>query len=91
MDVQVFSVPLEERRYNEMGEFGEKGGQQAKICKDIADKTGCDIEMSLSKDQSLTVVVTGKVDCVMKARKLISQQLQMQVSAHTLELETFFY
>jgi hypothetical protein len=34
---QVFNVPVEERKYNEMGDFG---GQQAKICKDIADKTG---------------------------------------------------
>lgn len=77
---QVFSVPLEERRYNEMSDsqFGERGGQQAKICKDIADKTGVDIEMSLSKDQSLTVVLTGKADWVMKARKMVVQQLQTQ-------------
>jgi len=35
--------------------------------------------MSLAKDQSLTVVVSGKTDAVLKARKLIVQQLQTQV------------
>lgn len=35
--------------------------------------------MSLAKDESLTVVITGKSDAVMKARKLVTQQLQTQV------------
>jgi len=35
--------------------------------------------MSLAKDQSLTVVVSGKTDAVLKARKLIVQNLQTQV------------
>lgn len=77
---QVFCVPLEERRYKEMTEqqFGKKGGQQASICSDIMAKTGAAIEMSMAKDQSLTVVITGKVDVVMKARKYVVQQLQTQ-------------
>lgn len=39
---QVFSVPVEERRYKEMTEqqFGEKGREQAKICNDIMASTG---------------------------------------------------
>jgi hypothetical protein len=81
----VFCVPLEERRYKDMIEqqFGEKGGQQAKSCVDIMQKTGVSIEMSSSKDQSLTVVITGKADAVMKARKMVVQQLQTQVSYST--------
>ena len=77
---QVFCVPLEERRFKEMAEqqFGEKGGQQAKICSDIKSKTEVSIEMSLAKDQSLTVVITGKGDSVTKARRMVVQQLQMQ-------------
>jgi predicted PilT family ATPase len=78
---QVFCVPLEERRYKEMTEqqFGKKGGQQASICSDIMAKTaGVAIEMSMAKDQSLTVVITGKVENVMKARKMVVQQLQTQ-------------
>jgi len=35
--------------------------------------------MSLAKDQSLTVVVSGKTDAVLKARKMIVQNLQTQV------------
>lgn len=77
---QVFCVPLEERRYKEMTEqqFGKKGGQQVSICSDIMAKTGVAIEMSMAKDQSLTVVITGKVENVMKARKFVVQQLQTQ-------------
>ena len=41
--------------------------------------TGVSIEMSLAKDQSLTVVVSGKTDAVLRARKLIVQNLQTQV------------
>jgi hypothetical protein len=40
--VEVFSVPVEERRYKEMTEqqFGDPGCEQAKICADIVAKTG---------------------------------------------------
>jgi transcription antitermination factor NusA-like protein len=77
---QVFSVPVEERRFNEMTDFGEKGGQQAKVCQDIMSKTGVHIEMSLARDQSLNVVITGKQDKVMQARKMVLQALQTQGS-----------
>jgi len=42
MSVQVFSVPVEERRYKEMAEqqFGDRGREQAKTCADIMAKTG---------------------------------------------------
>jgi len=80
---QVFSVPLEERKFKEISEqqFGERPGRnQAKICVDIMAKTGVAIEMSLSKDQSLAFVITGKSDSVLLARKLVVQQLQTQAS-----------
>ena len=74
-------MPMEERRFKEIAEqqFGEKGGQQTKICSEIMAKTGVAIEMSLAKDQSLTMVITGKEEAVMKARKMVVQQLQTQV------------
>lgn len=84
---QVFCVPLEERRFKEIGEdgFGEAGQDQAKICSEIMNKTqGVSIEMSSAKDKSLTVVLTGKADAVMKARKLVVQQLQTQVRSESL-------
>ena len=40
---------------------------------------GVSIELSSGKDRSLTVVLTGKVDAVRHARKMIVQQLQTQV------------
>ena len=42
MFMQVFSLPVEERRYKEMAEqqFGERGREQAKTCAEIMAKTG---------------------------------------------------
>ncbi|KAM4772544.1 vigilin [Rhinophrynus dorsalis] len=75
---QVFHVPLEERRYKDMAQFGE--GEQAKICLDIMQKTGAQLELSLAKDQGLSIMVSGKLDSVMKARKEIVTRLQTQAS-----------
>ncbi|GFR28209.1 vigilin [Trichonephila clavata] len=76
---QVFRVPVEERKFRDMNSqrFGEQG-EQAKICGDIMQKTGAHIEISSSKDQSLTILVTGKEDSVLKARRLIVKELQTQ-------------
>lgn len=76
---QVFHVPLEERRYKDNSQFGE--GEEAKVCLDIMQRTGAHIELSLAKDQGLSIMVTGKVDSVMKARKEIVARLQTQVNA----------
>lgn len=78
---QVFTVPVEERRFREDDEnsFGDEG-KQADICKEIMMKTGVTIEMSLAKDQTLTVVVTGKEDQVKKARREVMTKLQTQAS-----------
>ncbi|XP_070764606.1 high density lipoprotein binding protein a isoform X2 [Enoplosus armatus] len=76
---QVFHVPLEERRYKDINQFGE--GDQAKVCVDIMHKTGAHLELSLAKDQGLSIMVSGKLDAVMKARKEIVSRLQTQASA----------
>uniref|UniRef100_A0A8C5PC31 Vigilin n=1 Tax=Leptobrachium leishanense TaxID=445787 RepID=A0A8C5PC31_9ANUR len=76
---QVFHVPLEERKYKDMTQFGE--GEQAKICLDIMQKTSAQLELSLAKDQGLSIMVSGKLDSVMKARKEIVTRLQTQASA----------
>ena len=39
------------------------------------------IEMCVSRDQSLSVIVSGKSDAVLRARKDFTQQLQQQVFA----------
>uniref|UniRef100_A0AAQ4QPW9 Vigilin n=1 Tax=Gasterosteus aculeatus aculeatus TaxID=481459 RepID=A0AAQ4QPW9_GASAC len=76
---QVFHVPLEERRYRDNNQFGE--GEEAKVCLDIMQRTGAHIELSLAKDQGLSIMVTGKLESVMKARKEIVARLQTQASA----------
>lgn len=74
---QVFHVPLEERKYKDLNQFGE--GDQAKVCVDIMHKTGAHLELSMAKDQGLSIMVSGKLDAVMKARKEIVSRLQTQV------------
>uniref|UniRef100_A0A6Q2YGQ8 Vigilin n=1 Tax=Esox lucius TaxID=8010 RepID=A0A6Q2YGQ8_ESOLU len=76
---QVFHVPLEERKYKDINQFGE--GDQAKVCVDIMHKTGAHLELSMAKDQGLSIMVSGKLDAVMKARKEIVSRLQTQASA----------
>uniref|UniRef100_A0A4W5RJD7 Vigilin n=1 Tax=Hucho hucho TaxID=62062 RepID=A0A4W5RJD7_9TELE len=75
----VFHVPLEERKYKDINQFGE--GDQAKVCVDIMHKTGAHLELSMAKDQGLSIMVSGKLDAVMKARKEIVSRLQTQASA----------
>lgn len=72
-------MPLEERRYKDNSQFGE--GEEAKVCLDIMQRTGAHIELSLAKDQGLSIMVTGKLDSVMKARKEIVARLQTQVDS----------
>ena len=43
-------------------------------------KTGAHLELSMAKDQGLSIMVSGKLDAVMKARKEIVSRLQTQVS-----------
>uniref|UniRef100_W5K9T1 Vigilin n=1 Tax=Astyanax mexicanus TaxID=7994 RepID=W5K9T1_ASTMX len=62
-----------------MNQFGE--GDQAKVCVDIMHKTGAHLELSMAKDQGLSIMVSGKLDAVMKARKEIVSRLQTQASA----------
>ncbi|ESN97039.1 hypothetical protein HELRODRAFT_114382 [Helobdella robusta] len=76
---QVFTIPMEERKYLNESVFGDKK-IQASTVSDIMSRHEVSIEMSVSKDQSLSVIVTGKMDAVMRARKDLTQQLQQQGS-----------
>jgi len=76
MPLQVFRIPVEERRgTNVAGSFG--GDDSYKILKTVMDKTGAKVEMSSSKDQSLTFLITGKQDVVLKARRELLVQFQV--------------
>lgn len=78
--IQVFRVPLEERRYKQPNENAFGDDRQREICRDIMSKTGAAIEISSGKDQGLTIMVTGKPELLAKARRMVLTQLQTQVT-----------
>ena len=62
-------------------DFG--GGSTEKnhnLIKSVMEKTGAKIEMSSSKDQSLTFLISGKQETVLKARRELLVQFQTQAS-----------
>lgn len=74
---QVFDVPAAERKF-ENDKFGE--GESLRSCQAIMKETGAHIEISSGKDQSLTFLVTGKVNEVLEARRKIFIHFQTQAS-----------
>ncbi|XP_067881474.1 vigilin-like [Heterodontus francisci] len=72
---QVFHVPLAERKYKELSQFGE---EQSKICLDIMKKSGANLEVSLAKDLGLSIMVTGKHEAVLRAHQEMVSRLQIQ-------------
>jgi len=78
MVTQLFHLPVEERRYRDASSgFGDTD-QQARVCTEIMRKCGVAIEINSAKDQSLTLMITGKIENVLQARKEITAQLQTQ-------------
>lgn len=75
---QVFHVPVEERKFDHSDKFGE--GESKRTCQLITKETGAHIEISSSKNQSLTFLVTGKNLEVMEARRRILQTFQTQAT-----------
>ncbi|KAL0268526.1 UNVERIFIED_CONTAM: hypothetical protein PYX00_010437 [Menopon gallinae] len=73
---QVFQIPFEERKLDSSDKFGES--ESVRACHNITTITGADIEISSSKDQSLTFLVTGKPQAVAEAKKRILNYFQTQ-------------
>jgi len=79
---QVFHIPVEERKDQVSGHFGEGSMDNShKIIKNVMEKTGAKIEMSSNKDQSLTFLISGKQETVLKARRELLVQFQTQASS----------
>ena len=58
---QVFSVPFEEKRFKNFNTFGNgELDRQNSAIRDVMTKTSTTIEVCNAKDQSLTILVTGK-------------------------------
>jgi len=74
---QVFRVPCEERaKIDGTNQFGESAS--SRICADITSRTGAHIEISSAKDGSLTFLVTGKNEAVLRARRQVLEKFQTQ-------------
>ncbi|KAI5637987.1 KH domain-containing protein [Phthorimaea operculella] len=78
LHTQVFHVPYEERKLDNANTFGE--GESLRTCQAITKDTGAHIEISTSKDGSLTFLITGKHSAVLDARRQILTHFQQQIS-----------
>ena len=78
---QVFTVPVKDRQYHQYNDqqFGDEN-ELKKICKEITQRFSVTIEMSFSKDDSLTVVISGQSHNVMEAKRKVISKLQTQVT-----------
>ena len=77
-------MPLEERRYKNLDQpFSSDRTAQSQACQQVSKQHGVDVETTLARDQSLTVVLTGKADAVMKAKRDVINRLQTQVGGST--------
>uniref|UniRef100_H2ZHB2 K Homology domain-containing protein n=1 Tax=Ciona savignyi TaxID=51511 RepID=H2ZHB2_CIOSA len=76
---QIFHIPMEERAFKQ-SEFGQAQKDQSKVCIDIMKQTDTVIEMSTCRDGSLSLLVSGKAENVLKARREIFNKLQTQAS-----------
>lgn len=70
-------MPYEERKLDNANTFGE--GESLRTCHSITKDTGAHIEISTSKDGSLTFLITGKQSAVLEARRQILTHFQQQV------------
>jgi len=69
---QVFHVPVEERRYKDVANFGNENSKKSH---EIADRLGVKVEICCSKDSSLHIIVTGPEEKVIEAKRSIVNEL----------------
>jgi len=77
---QVFKIPYEERKYKNLSPIVGDYERQNDAILNIMGKTGTTIEVSVTKDQCLTVMISGKREATIEARRLVVANLQTQAS-----------
>jgi len=77
---QVFRIPYEERKYKNLSPIVGDAERQSDAILGIMSKTGTTIEVSVTKDQCLTVMISGKREATVEARRLVVGGLQTQAS-----------
>lgn len=77
---EAFKLSANERASRGLAKtFGNTNDEQQK-CNQIAQQTGTKIELCEAKDQSLTILITGKRQNVEQARTYLVRELQTQAS-----------
>lgn len=74
---EALKLRASERAHRNVGKFGSASDEQLK-CNNIAIKTGTQIELCEAKDQSLTILITGKRQNVELARGKLVCDLKSQ-------------
>ena len=69
---KIIEIAMEERKYDDDRTL-------LRSVKLIQDQTGAKIDVSISKNHNLTLVLTGRPECIRKARLDITQQLTKEV------------
>lgn len=77
---QIFTIPLDERRYRDGGNKFGANDNQKEISDVIRNFPEVNIEVASSRDRSLTVVLTGRAQNVAKAKASVMSRLQTQTS-----------
>lgn len=77
---QVFKIPYEERKYKNLSPIVGDAERQTELILGVMQKTGTKIEVSVTKDQGLTIMISGKRDATSQARRLVIAGLQTQAS-----------
>jgi len=80
---RVLNIPRAERRAAANGEsgFGEPNQtQDSKTLRNVMDRSGAKIEMSSSKDQTLTFLITGPESTYLKAKAELTAAFQTQTT-----------
>ena len=70
---QVFQIPADERR--DAQAFGNEANHN---CNAVAERYGVKVEICCSKDQSLSIVITGNEDKVFEAKRAIISEIQTE-------------
>ncbi|CAK5092055.1 unnamed protein product [Meloidogyne enterolobii] len=79
---EAFKLSAEERAsHGGIGRpFGGPASEEQQKCNQIAQKTGTKIELNEAKDQSITILITGKQKNVEDARTRLVRELQTQAT-----------
>ncbi|CAH8633995.1 unnamed protein product [Heterobilharzia americana] len=79
---EILEIPFEERRFvnqeSDNSVAGRRYNVQSKICMEIARDTNVEMNLNSSKNQILTIIISGEPSRVAEAKKRVTAELQQQ-------------